>query len=455
MKIALKLCFLCMLAHHLFAFGPFDSKPYLTATASPTNSITINWNTESQESTIVAYGMTASLSDTVRFPGMRNYHHVTLTDLTPATGYFYRVCPDGDLKTFTTFPVRIDSFAFIVLGDTRTDSVAHQSVINRMAIYEFDFYMHSGDFVGDGNNTNQWRTFFNIEDTLLQSVHFLPTIGNHESPFWPYDTLFALPSPEDYYSVRYANTYYINLNTEIWMWGDQRAWLENELVTAHNDTLIDWIFVNLHRPPYSSGNHGSQLDVRLAWCSLFEDYDVDIVFAGHDHSYERTIPINGVVYIVTGGGGAPLYDVGSNWFTAHAEKTHHFCLIKIVDKKLRLKVVKPDGSVFDTLSISKNPHLEEKPDPKNVELSFLPNPFVNNLIIQFTITRREKVALKIYDCGGKYIKTIFDGLQSAGSYTVLWPGVDQSQNPVGSGVYFLIYEDESRRALQKVIKIGK
>ena len=95
------------------------------------------------------------------------------------------------------------------------------------------------------------------------------------------------------------------------------------------------------------------LDVREAWCSLFEQYDVDIVFAGHDHDYERTIPINDVVYIVTGGGSAILYGVDMRKWLAYAEATYHFCLVKIMGKKLILEAIKPDGSVFDRLVISK------------------------------------------------------------------------------------------------------
>jgi 3',5'-cyclic AMP phosphodiesterase CpdA len=336
---------------------PFDSKPYITPTTSPTNSVTINWNTVSQESTIVAYGVTSSLEDTARLAGLYYYHHIQLTGLLPATEYFYQVVPWGDMKQFTTFPAQADSFTFIAFGNTRSDSVAHQSVINRMAVCEFDFFMHSGDLVNDGGNTSDWRKFFNIEDTLLQSKHILPTIGDHESPYWPYDTLFSLPDSEEYYSVNYGNAHFIMLNTEMDLYGAQRDWLINDLTAASSDTLIDWIFVNLHRSPYSSGNHGSQMDVRNAWCPLFEEYGVDIVFCGHDHDYERTLKISGVVYIVTGGGGAPLYNVGSSGWTAYSEMTYHFCLIRIMGTKLILKPIKPDGVVFDSLILHKGPRI--------------------------------------------------------------------------------------------------
>jgi len=66
--------------------------------------------------------------------------------------------------------------------------------------------------------------------------------------------------------------------------------------------------------------------VQDALVPLFEQYGVDMVFNGHDHHYERTCPIRagqcssaqegGVVYYVTGGGGAPLYKTGARAATA-------------------------------------------------------------------------------------------------------------------------------------------
>jgi hypothetical protein len=288
--------------------------------------------------------------------------------------------------------------------------------------YNFAFATHVGDLVNDGNSVDDWRTFFNVEDTLLQDCHLLPAIGNHESPFWPYDTLFILPDSEEYYSLDYGNVHFVILNTEMDLYGVQRDWLINDLTLASNDSTIDWIFAGLHRPPYSSGNHGSQMDVRTAWCSIFEQYNVDIVFAGHDHNYERTIPINDVVHIVTGGGGAPLRNVGSSWFTAYSESTYQFCLINIMDRKLELRAIKPCGTVFDSLFISKpGPGIEENSnldgDHNTVTTIFSgPIVFPNNK------------NCKVFDINGRVV-------------------VDQQIKP---GIYFIEVDGKIR---QKVIKI--
>jgi hypothetical protein len=335
------------------SFESFESKPYLTPTASPTNSICINWNTEKQESTIVAFGSTVELEDTVKIEGVRFHHHVILDSLATGTEYFYRVLPNRDIKKFRTFPEHVDTVSFVVFGDTRGDSIVHESVIERIATLDIDFLVHTGDLVLKGDDTGNWRTFFNVEDTLLQHTTFIPALGNHEKPYWPYDTLFALPDSEFSYSVRYGNTVLIILNTEGDVEGYQKEWLARRLASAREDETIDWLFAVFHRPAFSAGRYDDRMRIRDAWSSLFEKYDVDMTFAGHDHNYQRTEEINGVIYIITGGGSATLYDVENREWLAYGEALYHFCLIEISGTRLTLKAIKPDGTVFDALVVEK------------------------------------------------------------------------------------------------------
>lgn len=331
----------------------FNSPPYLTPAASPARSVIINWNTEKISSRALAYGTSLSLEDTIYTEEKTSHHHIILNNLKPNTEYYYQILPAGSVYTFKTLPVFPDSFSFVVFGDTRNDSVKHQSVIDQITKYHFDFMVHTGDLVGHGYSTDDWKMFFNIESKILSQKIFLPTVGNHEKPFWQYDTLFALPGVEKFYSFCYANICFLCLNTEMELNGIQQKWLVNELSRIASDTTIDWIFVNLHRPPYSSGSHGSAIDVRTTWCPIFEKYGVDIVFCGHNHSYERTKKINGVIYIICAGGGAPLYDISSNEWTEYSLKDYHFCLVTIKGKNLRLQAITPDGKKFDSLILRK------------------------------------------------------------------------------------------------------
>jgi hypothetical protein len=439
----------------VYGFGPFSSSSYLTPTATPEQSIYISWNTQSEESTAVAYGTTVSMGDTVRLTGIRYYHHVELTGLTPGQQYYYQVLPTGTIEQFSTFPVYSSTFDFVAFGDTRSDSVAHQSVIDRILDYPSVLSMHTGDLVNDGNNEADWRIYFNVEDTIIRDYHLVPAIGNHESPFWPYDTLFPLPGMEDYYSIEYGNTHYTILNTEMELYGDQRAWLISDLDEASNDTLIDWIFVGFHRPPYSSGNHGSQIDVRDAWCSLLEQYNVDIVFNGHDHDYERTIPINGVVYIVTGGGGAPLRHVGSNSWTAYSESTYHFCHININELVCRLRAIQPDGTVFDSLIIDKTIGVAEMDKGTISDLTIEPNPFSQHIQIQvYNGDRSDVQELKVYDITGTIVRDLADEIND-NKPMIIWDGSDNSGQQVTSGVYYITYRSKSGYHTHKVVKINR
>jgi hypothetical protein len=92
---------------------------------------------------------------------------------------------------------------------------------------------------------------------------------------------------------------------------------------------------------------------------------VSVVFAGHDHDYERTHPIRagavstiadgGIVYYVTGGGGAPLYSVGADWWTAAARSAYHYIRGELVACRLTLRAIDSAGVEFDTYVVDKLP----------------------------------------------------------------------------------------------------
>ncbi len=436
-------------------FGPFESKPYLTPTGTPWSSVNIGWNTATLESTRVAYGLTSALGDTIRLEGVRNYHHARITGLLPDCEYYYRVLPAGNLNRFRTFPARSDTGVFIVVGDTRTDSAAHQSVVNEIAGYDHDFIINCGDLVEDGNLDSLWQMFFSIEDTLLETTHFLPVLGNHEAPYWQYDTLFSLPDSEEYYSVDCGNIHVVALNTETNLVGPQLSWLRQDLERNRNNDRTDWTIVAFHRPPYSSGSHGSQLDVREAWCHLFETYQVDLVFAGHDHDYERTVPINGVVYVISGGGGAPLRGVGTNPWTAYAESTYQFCQVEIKNRYLRMRAVKPNGTVFDSLIIDKG-----RFEPKgttglpNRRLSVIPNPMHDQVVISCQLDQPRRLRLSIADHAGREVTILKDTDEPAGLYLLIWDGRDRRGKSVGAGVYFVVAQVGGEVWMNKITRVS-
>jgi 3',5'-cyclic AMP phosphodiesterase CpdA len=94
----------------------------------------------------------------------------------------------------------------------------------------------------------------------------------------------------------------LNTNNDYGPGSKQYQFLKGDLARASRPFKV---FFG-HHPAYSSGSHGSTKKMQEYLQPLFEGNGVQLVFAGHDHTYERTI-INVITYVVSGGGGAPLY----------------------------------------------------------------------------------------------------------------------------------------------------
>ena len=78
--------------------------------------------------------------------------------------------------------------------------------------------------------------------------------------------------------------------------GAQREWLERELAAASHSDDIDWIVVCMHQVAMSSAHfNGADLGIRQNWLPLFDSYGVDLVVAGHEHHFERSFPVRGVL----------------------------------------------------------------------------------------------------------------------------------------------------------------
>ncbi|MFB0537964.1 MAG: metallophosphoesterase [Anaerolineae bacterium] len=243
-------------------------------------------------------------------------------------------------------PAQDSSLAFMVLGDTRTGHTAHQSVVDKMLeLGPPEFYLHTGDLVDYGSDRSQWDTFLDIEQDLMQASTLYPAMGNHEMNHQNYFDVLNPPGP--WYSFDSGNAHFVCLQVDGYghytPGQPQYEWLVSDLA----GTSKPWKFVFFHIPPYSSGGHGSDLNVRQALCPLFEQYGVTIVFTGHDHDYERSVA-NGVTYIVTGGGGAPLYQKGrDNPASVYFASVHHFVQITLSGDTLHGVAIEPDGTEFD------------------------------------------------------------------------------------------------------------
>ena len=119
--------------------------------------------------------------------------------------------------------------------------------------------------------------------------------------------------------------------------------------------------VGMHKPIYSSGAHGSDTASQETIVPVLDAHGVHLVLAGHDHGYERSLPLregvamdspsDGTNYVTTAGGGAYLYTFTGDWFTAFVESVNHYCHVQVTGQTLTLTAYRLDGTTMDSLTI--------------------------------------------------------------------------------------------------------
>ena len=242
----------------------------------------------------------------------------------------------------------------VIYGDTRTNNAEHSKVVSAIIKINPSVVFHVGDLVNNGRNKGEWETFNAITAGLRNSAEFFPVIGNHEYDSELYFKNFHLPGNGRWYRVDRGGINFIVLDSEVDMskLSAQYRWLEKELISIQKEERP--IIVIFHHPVFSLGrdllNNMSMSDFPLP---LFEKYGVSAVFSGHEHNYERFFYRN-IYYIVTGGGGAPLYDkVKENPFNQKFIKAYHFCALNLSGNEITVTVYNTALEPIDSFTIKK------------------------------------------------------------------------------------------------------
>ena len=286
---------------------------------------------------------------------------VGFTGLEAGKKYFYEVPGHPESKGyFKTAPKEGASYEFVVFGDTRTRHELHQQIVD--AIVETtdpDFVLHTGDLVSNGIDTGQWPVFFSIEKELLNKTAYFPVLGNYERNSQHFYEFFNVKTP--YYSFNWGEVHFTILNSDLGnvaaskearerFWSEQLRWLEEDLEKSQKAVLR---FVTMHHPPFTAvkSRQGGDKPV-MDMVPLFEKYNVSAVFTGHDHNYQHHVK-GGVHYVVTGGGGAPLYPVDGplEGITQKVESTEHFVRVKVDGTQAVVEAVALDGHLIDTIQL--------------------------------------------------------------------------------------------------------
>ena len=232
-----------------------------------------------------------------------------LNNLKPMTTYEYKVGdPEtgrwSDIQSFTTAPETPDDFSFVYFGDTQASPVEFGRLLDEVDAGhpESSLYLIAGDLVEDGEWRYMWDAFALNTTGVFSRKPLAPALGNHDynhpdgNGLKYFSSYFNIPvnGPPNLpkcmsYSFNWGNVSFIVLDSNYSLTA-QTGWLELQLSRASESSFKIVIF---HSPPYNSKKDRASLDIQKHWVPLFDEYKVDLVLNGHDHSYLRTKKMSG------------------------------------------------------------------------------------------------------------------------------------------------------------------
>lgn len=203
------------------------------------------------------------------------------------------------------FPLKTGSVRFAVIGDMGTGDSPQYDIARRMVearqAFPFEFVIMLGDNIYGGNSARDYQKKFELPYKALidSGVNFYAALGNHDNAGERFYKPFNM-NGSNYYVFKKANVYFFALDSN-YMDPKQLGWIDSQFQNAGK---VDWKICYFHHPLYSSGKkHGPETDLRLLLEPKLITYGVDVVFAGHEHVYERLKPQRGILYFTEGASG--------------------------------------------------------------------------------------------------------------------------------------------------------
>lgn len=405
--------------------------PYLQRGAP--SSMVVRWRTDKPTPTRLEYGASPeALTSVSESLVLTTEHEVELAGLTPQTRYFYRIAAGpqvlvgGDAEHYFVTsgnthdePVRAwilgdsGSSGRLKRGEDPSQAGVRDAFLKRYPPSSFNFLIVLGDNAYDkGTDVEYQRGFFDVYRSVLRSKVAWSTQGNHDYSANAHYDVLTLPTKgesggvasgtEHYYSFDQNNVHFISLNSERRdeeLRASMIRWLREDLAA----NTRDWTVAFWHHPPYSKGHHDSDdtddSGGRMEWMRvnvlpILEEAGVDVVFAGHSHSYERSkfmtrqygpstefnernvvqpgdghddagraytkerlgkIPHSGTVYVTAGSSGM-IYDGSLNHPAMVVSLLKLGSVLLSVDgNEMRSTMIGADGQVEDHFTIRKDP----------------------------------------------------------------------------------------------------
>lgn len=273
----------------------------------------------------------------------------------PGRLHCYQVSGDGGAYTeptgFFTAASRGSRVRFSSFGDLGRGTSDQRAVLEQLMKVESEFVLVNGDVAYNSGTRDEFQNFFfDVYEPMLAKVPFFVALGNHDARTeagLPLLEAFALPESEGrerfYYGIDWGDVHVSVIDTEA-PTSEQAAWLARDLAA----TDATWKIVMGHKPFYSSGYHGGDGANRDTFEQVLVDGGVDVAMFGHEHNYERTVPIHGITHVISGGGGTGTRSIDATEMSAHANRVAHFVHFEATPEMLTMWAIDATGQVFDT-----------------------------------------------------------------------------------------------------------
>lgn len=503
--------------------------PYLQ-NATPT-AISVRWRTAAPVVGRVSLGLAGGpYTQAFDEPAAGTEHEVRLAGLAPETAYAYSVHgaleapePPDAARTFRTpppagapRPVRL-----WVIGDSGIDSPGGDQVRDAYlawtAGHREDFWLLLGDNAYNAGTDAEYQAgLFDQYPLTLSRSPLWSTRGNHDLVYAGLDNdyydLFTLPvagesgglpsGTEAWYAFDWGPVHFVCLDSE----GSSRApdgpmlqWLRADLAA----TTQPWVIGFWHHPPYTRGSHdsddpldsgGRMRDMRENVLPILDSLGVDLVLAGHSHSYERSALLDGHYGLsgtmapemrVDAGDGRPdgdgAYTKGAGTPQAHEGVVYAVngsacqvsggtldhpamvaslnvlgsMVIDVDGDRLDARFLDATGVVRDSFAIVKPGSVSVPgPGPATVSLaSARPSPFRERTELAFTLAHAARATLAVYDVTGRRVRTLAQGRHAAGVHRVVWDGRDERGARVAAGAYLVLLESGGERRARRVVRL--
>lgn len=321
-------------------------------------------------------------------------YNAEITGLEPDTSYQYCIAENDNSGTWHTMHTAgSNDFKMLIFPDSQSSDYSDfENLANAAYRRNSDAALFTvmGDMVDNGEDSSQWRAWFNALESIIDTIPLAPVMGNHETYTreWTfrdpvaYLGYFAHPDNgsyqfnQYYYSFDYGNVHFAVLNTQSYELGvyesgelvnEQQQWLRNDLkntdkkwkiVLMHRDVLMYRIH---NRPERPEGFD----DEGLQFMPIFEDYDVDLVFTAHLHTYRNRGHLynfdesdHGPVYILTGVAGNVRYqnlwvDHALDKVVAPQPETDNYLTMDVTENSITVRCFLPDGTQIDEITRKK------------------------------------------------------------------------------------------------------